>query len=63
MHIAAEVNQTHAGSTTFIQCDVTKEADMKHLVDRTLARHGRLDCLINNVYANTSLLTIMVTSS
>jgi len=32
----------------FIQTDVTKEADVKALIDGTLARWGRLDCLFNN---------------
>ncbi|XP_038979947.1 sex determination protein tasselseed-2-like [Phoenix dactylifera] len=33
---------------TFVHCDVGFEPDVERLVDRTLARHGRLDVLVNN---------------
>ncbi len=29
-------------------CDVTRDDDVRQLVDRTLAQHGRIDILINN---------------
>jgi NAD(P)-dependent dehydrogenase (short-subunit alcohol dehydrogenase family) len=32
-------------------CDVTKDDDVRHLVERTLAEHGRIDILINNAGA------------
>ncbi len=32
----------------FQPCDVTREADIAALVDRAVADHGRLDCMINN---------------
>jgi len=32
----------------FVRTDVTQEAQVKALVDFTMARHGRLDCLFNN---------------
>jgi NAD(P)-dependent dehydrogenase (short-subunit alcohol dehydrogenase family) len=32
----------------FIYCDVTRTEDILNLVEATIARHGRLDCLINN---------------
>ncbi|MCA1032447.1 3-hydroxybutyrate dehydrogenase [Bacillus timonensis] len=31
-----------------IKCDVTKEVEIKHAIDETVAHFGRLDCLINN---------------
>ncbi len=32
-------------------CDVTKDEDVRRLVDRTVAEHGRIDILINNAGA------------
>lgn len=32
----------------FVRTDVTDEAQMKTLIDFTMARHGRIDCLFNN---------------
>src|SRR5258708_32485327 len=32
----------------FIRTDVSKEADVKALIEATLAKFGRLDCLFNN---------------
>jgi NAD(P)-dependent dehydrogenase (short-subunit alcohol dehydrogenase family) len=32
----------------FIQTDVVKRADIEALVERTVARFGRLDCALNN---------------
>nr|XP_010921066.1 LOW QUALITY PROTEIN: sex determination protein tasselseed-2-like [Elaeis guineensis] len=37
-----------APAVTFVHCDVGSEPDVERLVDRTLARHGRLDVLVNN---------------
>ena len=36
------------GAAVFARTDVTKEADIKALIELTLARFGRLDCLFNN---------------
>ncbi len=36
------------GLADFIYCDVTKTDDVQNLIETTIARHGRLDCLINN---------------
>ncbi|MEE4453698.1 SDR family oxidoreductase [Novosphingobium resinovorum] len=32
----------------FLPCDVTCEGDVAALVDRAVALHGRLDCMVNN---------------
>ena len=32
----------------FVRCDVSKEKEVRALVDGTVARFGRIDCLINN---------------
>ena len=36
------------GEASFIRCDVREDEDLRNLIETTLARHGRLDCLINN---------------
>lgn len=36
------------GRVVFVACDVTKEADIQRLIDDTVERFGRLDCLVNN---------------
>ncbi|XP_074268121.1 borneol dehydrogenase, mitochondrial-like [Silene latifolia] len=35
-------------SATFIQCDVTKEEDVKNVVDYTMSQYGKLDIMHNN---------------
>ncbi|WP_410654640.1 SDR family oxidoreductase [Amycolatopsis sp. lyj-112] len=40
---AAELGDVHA-----IPCDVTREDQVQALIDGTVARHGRIDVLINN---------------
>lgn len=32
----------------FVPCDVTDESQMRQLVDQTMQRLGRLDCMVNN---------------
>ena len=46
--LAAEVSAKGPGRAEFVRCDVSKEADVRALVSGAVARHGRLDCLINN---------------
>jgi NAD(P)-dependent dehydrogenase (short-subunit alcohol dehydrogenase family) len=46
--LEAEVNRRGPGSALFIRCDVSKEAEVRALVDETARRFGRLDCLVNN---------------
>ena len=36
------------GNAIFIKCDVSKEADVKNLIDKTIAAFGRLDYAFNN---------------
>ena len=46
---AAETELRAAGiDATFISCDVADEAQMQNLVAQSVARYGRLDCLVNN---------------
>ena len=46
--VAREVNATGPGEATFIACDVSKPAELEHLIDATISKFGQLDCLINN---------------
>ena len=46
--LAAEVNRTGPGEAHFIRCDVSRVEEIQHLIEATVARYDRLDCLINN---------------
>lgn len=46
--IAEELNQSSEGEILFIKCDVTKQDQLEALVNETITRFDRLDCLINN---------------
>ena len=37
-----------SGDADFVYCDVTKTEDIRSLIDSTISRHGKIDCLINN---------------
>src|SRR5713226_8776322 len=37
-----------SGEAEFIFCDVTRTEDIRNLIDTSIVRYGRLDCLINN---------------
>ena len=43
-----KVNAGGPGRALFLRCDVSKEAEVRALVDETAKRFGRIDCLINN---------------
>lgn len=44
--LAAELKTL--GEAHFIKCDVTSEAEIKALIDQTVEKYRRIDCLINN---------------
>jgi len=46
--LEAEINAKGGGRALFLRCDVSKEAELRGLVDETVRCFGRLDCLINN---------------
>jgi len=46
--LAREVTATGPGEAHFVACDVSKVDDLRRLVDGTVQRFGRIDCLINN---------------
>lgn len=46
--LAREVTARGPGTAHFVACDVSKPDEVRRLIETTLARHGRIDCLINN---------------
>ena len=46
--LEAELNARGPGETYFVKCDVSKPEEVQALVDKTVERYGRVDCLINN---------------
>jgi len=46
--LAREVTAAGPGEAVFIRCDVSRTDEVERLVDATVARFGRLDCLVNN---------------
>lgn len=45
---AAEAIRADGGDATFVGCDVGDKAQVVSLVEKTVARHGRLDVMISN---------------
>ena len=46
--LASEVTAAGPGEAVFIRCDVSRTDEVEPLVDATVERFGRLDCLVNN---------------
>lgn len=46
--VETEMNALGPGEAFFVRCDVTSEEDIKNVINQTVLRHGRIDCLINN---------------
>jgi NAD(P)-dependent dehydrogenase (short-subunit alcohol dehydrogenase family) len=46
--LAREVTAAGPGEAVFVRCDVSRPDEVERLVDDTVARFGRLDCLVNN---------------
>lgn len=44
--------KNRGGDAGFIQCDVSVEADVRRMIDSTLAAYGRIDVLVNNAGVN-----------
>ncbi len=44
----ARMIQDQGGTAVGIKCDVTQVEDMRHLIEATLARFGRIDIVVNN---------------
>jgi NAD(P)-dependent dehydrogenase (short-subunit alcohol dehydrogenase family) len=54
---AAEIVQK-AGRASFQRCDVTKEEDIRSVIENTVRTHGRLDCLVSNAGWHPPAVTI-----
>ena len=48
IHDTAQMIQVQGGTALGVKCDVTQVADIRHLVEATLARFGRIDIVANN---------------
>ena len=59
---AARSITDEGGTAVYVRCDVTSEDDMRSLVDGTVERFGRLDCLVNNAGWHPPAMTIDETS-
>jgi NAD(P)-dependent dehydrogenase (short-subunit alcohol dehydrogenase family) len=46
--LAAELTGAGPGEAYFIPCDVSQPEEIRNLIEKTVARYGRIDCLINN---------------
>lgn len=46
--MAAELTAQGPGEASFVACDVADVEQLRRLVEETVRRHGRIDCLINN---------------
>src|SRR5215207_4252141 len=46
--VAAELRASNHGEAWFVKCDVSKTDEISHLIERTVEKYGRIDCLINN---------------
>jgi NAD(P)-dependent dehydrogenase (short-subunit alcohol dehydrogenase family) len=46
--LAVKLNASGPGEATFVKCDVSSVDEIQSLIDTTIEKHRRLDCLINN---------------
>lgn len=46
--LASELNESGPGEAHFLLCDVAKVDEIRQMIDATVKRYGRLDCLVNN---------------
>ncbi|CAG2205850.1 17-beta-hydroxysteroid dehydrogenase 14 [Mytilus edulis] len=53
-----ELNDIGPGEAVFIFADVTKEDDIKNLINKTVEKYGQIDCVINNAGQHPEYRTI-----
>jgi NAD(P)-dependent dehydrogenase (short-subunit alcohol dehydrogenase family) len=46
--LQATARAVGAGDASFVYCDVRKTDDIENLINTTVSRYGRIECLINN---------------
>jgi NAD(P)-dependent dehydrogenase (short-subunit alcohol dehydrogenase family) len=59
--VGQAIAETLGEAAIFVPCDVTREADIKALIETTLSRFGRIDCLVNNAGAGSNTASIAAT--
>lgn len=50
--VLKELTKDYGKSVLFVRCDVSKEDEIKNMIELTVKTFGRLDCLINNAVWN-----------
>src|SRR5947209_18879853 len=45
----------------FIRADVSKEAEVKAMIDETISLFGRVDCVVNNAGVPSPMISIVAT--
>eukprot|EP01121_Diplochlamys_sp_Union-15-3_P004593 TRINITY_DN1477_c0_g1_i1.p1 TRINITY_DN1477_c0_g1~~TRINITY_DN1477_c0_g1_i1.p1 ORF type:complete len:277 (-),score=56.24 TRINITY_DN1477_c0_g1_i1:27-857(-) len=53
-----ELNSHGPGEAFYVRADVSREEDLKHFVDETIKKYGKIDCLINNAGVHPHSATI-----
>ncbi len=43
-----EINRLGSGKCTFLLCDISRENEVKTLIETVVEKYGKIDCLINN---------------
>ena len=56
--LALELTALGRGTCTFARCDVSEPEAIRSAIEATVARQGRLDCLVNNAASFTGFVTI-----
>ncbi|MCL7029828.1 hypothetical protein MKW94_003454 [Papaver nudicaule] len=46
--VCKDATDSKGGTMTYVHCDVTKEEDVKSLIDTTMEKYGKLDIMFNN---------------
>lgn len=46
--LETELSSKYPGQVLFVKCDVSKEDEIKNVIDTTVQKFGQIDCLINN---------------
>lgn len=46
--LLTDMKKAEAGEVFYVKCDVTKPDEIKNLIEQTVKKYGRLDCLVNN---------------
>jgi NAD(P)-dependent dehydrogenase (short-subunit alcohol dehydrogenase family) len=56
--LANDLTVSGPGTCTYVRCDVAESEEVRAAIEDTVARDGRLDCLVNNAASFTGFVTI-----